>query len=49
MPMSAQTPEQLLLDDESLPLVGEPLAPWLARERLQVAGDTGAADRKSVV
>ena len=34
--MSAQTPEQLLFDDESLPLVGDPLAPWLARERLLV-------------
>jgi len=47
--MSAQTREHLLLDDESLPLVGEPLAPWLARERLQVAGDTGAACRRGYV
>ncbi len=32
--MTAQTPERLLFDDESLPMAGEPLAPWLAGERL---------------
>ncbi len=35
---SAQIPERLLYDDEALPMEGEPLAPWLAQQRLSVPG-----------
>lgn len=40
---SAPTPDQLLFDDDALPLplLGEPLAPWLAHDGLQAAGGRG--------
>lgn len=38
---SAPIPDQLLFDDEALPLLGEPLSPWLAHEGLQAVGGQG--------